>query len=81
MLRRDKHQVVGAMLLDLSKAFDCLPHRLLIAKLSAYGFDEHACNLIKSYLTSRRQRVKIGDSRSTWLELIKGVPHFGPNFV
>ena len=70
----DKHQVVGAMLLDLSKAFDCLPHRLLVAKLSAYGFNEDACKLIHSYLLNRRQRVKIGDSRSEWLDLKKGVP-------
>ena len=70
----DKQQVVGAMLLDLSKAFDCLPHSLLIAKLQAYGFDKNACNLIHSYLINRKQRVKIGDSRSEWLHLIKGVP-------
>ena len=70
----DKQQVVGAMLLDLSKAFDCLPHRLLLAKLKAYGFTENACHLIFSYLLNRKQRVKIGDSRSEWLNLIKGVP-------
>ena len=70
----DQHQVVGAMMLDLSKAFDCLPHRLLLAKLSSYGFDSDACNLIKSYLSQRTQRVKIGDCRSQWRELIKGVP-------
>ena len=70
----DRHQVIGAMLLDLSKAFDCLPHRLLIAKLKAYGFNDNACNLIHSYLLNRQQRVKIGESRSDWLNLIKGVP-------
>ena len=70
----DKQQVVGAMLLDLSKAFDCLPHRLLISKLKAYGFSDSACSLIHSYLLNRHQRVKIGDSRSEWLHLIKGVP-------
>ena len=70
----DKHQVVGAMLLDLSKAFDCLPHRLLIAKLSSYGCSKEACKLIYSYLVNRRQRVKIGECRSEWIELKKGVP-------
>merc|ERR1711942_94839 len=54
----DKHKVVGAMLLDLSKAFDCLPHRLLLAKLKAYGLNNDACQLIHSYLLNRRQRVK-----------------------
>ena len=70
----DKQQIVGAMLLDLSKAFDCLPHRLLIANLKAYGFNENACKLVHSYLIDRKQRVKIGNSRSDWLNLIKGVP-------
>ena len=70
----DRHQVIGAMLMDLSKAFDCLPHRLLISKLKAYGFHEDACTLISSYLSNRRQRVKIAESRSSWLNVIKGVP-------
>ena len=67
----DKHNIVGAMLLDLSKAFDCLPHSLLIAKLNAYGFDENSCSLIKSYLSHRNQRGKLGEFRSSWIELIK----------
>ena len=70
----DQRQVVGAMLIDLSKAFDCLPHRLLLAKLNAYGMSENACTLIKSYLSFRNQRVKINDARSTWVNLKKGVP-------
>ena len=51
-----------------------MPHNLLIAKLKAYGFDFSACRLIASYLTNRRQRVKIGDARSKWALLSKGVP-------
>ena len=70
----DDRQVVGAMLIDLSKAFDCLPHRLLLAKLRAYGVSNDACELILSYLSNRRQRVKIGDARSAWLNTTKGVP-------
>ena len=46
----------------------------LIAKLEAYGFDLNACQLVTSYLTNRRQRVKINDSRSDWQNLLKGVP-------
>ena len=44
---------------DLSKAFDCLSHELLIAKLDAYGFDKNALKLVNSYLTYRKQRVQI----------------------
>ena len=46
----DNKIIVGAMLVDLSKAFDCLPHRLLLAKSHAYGLSMHGCNLIMSYL-------------------------------
>ena len=49
----------GAVLTDLSKAFDCLPHDLFIAKLHAYDFSREALNYIYSYLTNRRQRVKM----------------------
>ena len=70
----DKHKVVAAIMLDLSKAFDSLPHRLFLAKLSAYGFNNDACKLLQSYLSNRKQRVKIGINRSDWRELIKGVP-------
>ena len=70
----DKGHTAGAIFMDLSKAFDCLPHNLLIAKLNAYGLDSSACDLLASYLTDRRQRVKIGSTRSEWVELKKGVP-------
>ena len=55
----DEGKNVGLILLDLSKAFDCLPHRLLLCKLNAYGISYEACNLIKSYLCQRIQRVKV----------------------
>ena len=51
----DKNKIVGAALLDLSKAFDCVPHDLLIAKLDAYGFDKEALSLIYSYLKNKKQ--------------------------
>ena len=46
----DKNKFVGVLFMDLSKAFDCLPHNLLLAKLNAYGVDLSACQLIASYL-------------------------------
>ena len=60
--------------MDLSNAFDSIPHGLLIAKLSAYGTSQDACELVRSYLTRRKQRVTIGRDRSSWLELKRGVP-------
>ena len=60
--------------MDLSKAFDCLPHDLVVQKLCAYGLSESACTLIHSYLSERRQRVKIGQNHSNWMETKKGVP-------
>ena len=65
---------VGAILMDLSKAFDCLPHDLLIAKLAAYGFDNNSLLLLQSHLSNRKQRTKIGSYFSSWLEIILGVP-------
>ena len=50
----DKGKCFGALLTDLSKAFDCLSHELLIAKLHAYGFDLPALKLIDSYLSNRK---------------------------
>ena len=64
----------GAILMDLSKAFDCLPHPLLICKLHAYGFSHKSCELIISYLSNRKQRVKVGSSKSDWCFMKKGVP-------
>ena len=64
----------GAILMDLSKAFDTINHDLLIAKLEAYGFDESALETIHSYLSDRWQRTKVNSSFSTWRELLCGVP-------
>ena len=68
----DKGKTFGAF--DLSKAFDCLDHKLLTAKLNAYGFDLPALRLIHDYLTNRNQRTKIGDNYSSWSEILFGVP-------
>ena len=66
---------VGAVLMDLSKAFDCIPHDLLLAKLQAYKVSKHSCSLLASYLSKQHQRVKLGDKANSWLEILKGVPH------
>ena len=70
----DQGNEYGALLTDLSKAFDCLPHDLIVAKLHAYGFSIDSLKLINSYLTERKQRVKINDQFSSWLDIVVGVP-------
>ena len=50
----DKGKMFGALLTNLSKAFDCLNHELLIAKLNAYGFTLPALKLIHNYLSNRK---------------------------
>ena len=64
----------GAILMDLSKAFDTINHELLIAKLEAYGFGDTALETLHSYLSDRWQRTKVNSSFSTWRELLCGVP-------
>ena len=70
----DENVVVGTVLMDLSKAFYCIPHDLLIAKLYAYGFSEKSAVFLYSYLKRRKQNVKIDDILSTFQSLISGVP-------
>ena len=70
----DKGLCTGILLTDLSKAFDCVSHDLLIAKLHAYGFSKISLNLISNYLCDRIQRTKVGDKFSTWREVLYGVP-------
>ena len=70
----DNNQYVGCILIDLSKAFDSLPHGLMIAKLHAYGFSIESCKYVLHYLSNRKQAVKIGSTKSNWQELKTGVP-------
>ena len=70
----DTKKVFGALLTDLSKAFDCLQHDVVIAKLNDYGFDHPALNLIQNYLANRKQRTKINGSYSPWNDILFGVP-------
>ncbi len=69
----DSNSVFGAIFTDLSKVFDCLPHRLLVSKLSAYGLHWSARLLMGDYFTHRNQRVKMGVTRSEWSQVNKGM--------
>ena len=70
----DLKKDVGVAAIDLSKAFDCIWHSLLLAKLKAYGVQQPALQLIRSYLHDRKQRVICNDSSSNLLLLRCGVP-------
>ena len=69
--------------MDLSKAFDTINHKLLIAKLHAYGFDSSALEIIYDYLNDRWQRTKIHTSFSSWSRILSGMPQgsvLGPKY-
>ena len=70
----DKGRKTGVFMMDLSNAFDCISHNLLIAKIHAYGFENHSLKLIHNYLNGRKQKIKINSKYSTWKEIISGVP-------
>ena len=70
----DNDFLVGSVFMDLSKAFDSIPHELIIAKLHAYGFDENALVLIHSYLKEQKQSVRINNVYSSFQHIVSGVP-------
>ena len=70
----DKNKAFGALMIDLSKAFDCLSHDLLIAKLRTYGIDLSSLKLLQNYLSNRWERTKVNSKFSSWKRIISGVP-------
>ena len=79
----DVKQAAGMLMTDLSKAFDCIRHDLLIAKLHAYGMDLRSLHYIYDYLSDRKQRVRINNVFSEWKDIKFGVPQgsiLGPLF-
>jgi hypothetical protein len=71
--------MVGGILCDLTKAFDCVNHHILLAKLEHYGIRDTASSLISSYLSPRYQRTAIQDRTnyshfSSWKPKKHGVP-------
>ena len=70
----DEGGETGAVLTNLSKAFDCIDHNLLIANLNAYGFEKRSLEFIHSYLTKCKHRIKVDSVFSSWKMLFSGVP-------
>ena len=70
----DESVYVGAVLMDVSKAYDCISHKLLIAKLEAYGLHKNSLNLLADHLSGRKQRTKIGFVFSEWSKIICRIP-------
>ena len=70
----DSGEQAAAVRTDLLKAYDCIDHELLTAKLNSYGFDNSSLTFNYSNLSERKQRTKINSSFSCWAEILFGVP-------
>ena len=79
----DNGKIAAGLLMDLSKAFDTINHKLLIAKLHAYGFDMDSLEIMYDYFSDRWQRTKINSSFSSWSLILCGMAQgsvLGPKF-
>ena len=70
----DTNGTAGTILIDLSKAYDSIPHDFFVAKLEAYGFGKKELKLAYSYLSNQKLRVKVGSAYSTSQNISTGVP-------
>ena len=70
----DNHKVINLVPTDLSKAFDTLPHDLIVKKLENYGGDSKVINLVTNYLSDRHQCVRLRGQHSSMKTLMRGVP-------
>ena len=69
----DNSGLMGTILMDISKAYACLLHDLVIAKLEAYGLDKSSLNMFNDYLSFWKQRAKFGSSWSDWDNVSRGI--------
>ena len=70
----EKGGTVGAVFLDLRKAFDTVNHNVLISKLSSFNFSNNALKWSESYLMNRIQCVNVSNQKSSALDTLTGVP-------
>jgi hypothetical protein len=73
LIALDSKRIVGGIFFDLEKAFDCVNHNILLAKMEYYGIQLVTYALIKSYLENRYQRVKFNNKFSKWDKINMGV--------
>ena len=77
----DNGKFVCMVIVDLSRAFDCIPYKLFISKLHVYGLSISACQLLFSYYLHRKQRVKLGKNVSCWKDILRfspGIDNWAP---
>lgn len=70
----DVSEITVLVLLDYSKAFDCANHKIILAKLKSFGFNDLSLKWINSYLSHRSQQVVTEKGESNWINLVNGVP-------
>lgn len=70
----EKRELVHAIFLDFSKAFDSVPHQRLSMKLKWIGVDGNLLSWIEAFISNRKQRVMINGVSSPWGSVISGVP-------
>ena len=72
----DNNKAIGALLIDLSKAFDCLSYDLLIAKLHEFDLDKYSLSILQGYFSNGKQRIKVDSVYSFWEAILSGVPQY-----